>query len=100
MKKRKGVGRGPESLVDSHCVHAGFIYQSYREGSCKLRRAKLSPTGLGPWDPAALPEAVTPESGRVLLFSFADVLYAVLAVHAEPCSATVPSQHWAAEKQT
>ena len=23
-----------------------------------------------------------------------------LAVHAEPCSATVPSQHWAAEKQT
>ena len=24
----------------------------------------------------------------------------ILADHAEPCSATVPSQHWAAEKQT
>ena len=24
----------------------------------------------------------------------------ILADYAEPCSATVPSQHWAAEKQT
>ena len=28
------------------------------------------------------------------------VIYLVLADHAEPCSATVPSQHWAAQKQT
>ena len=34
-------------------------------------------------------------------YSFIGIDYIpVLADHAEPCSATVPSQHWAAEKQT
>ena len=36
----------------------------------------------------------------VLWFVLTVCNYVILADHAEPCSATVPSQHWAAQKQT